>query len=289
MTVVKPIRTLACALGDGARRLTAAGIDTPRLDARLLLAHAVGVEHADLIRCRDDRLAEETEEAYGALIARRAMGEPVARIVGEREFWSLPFVLGPETLDPRPDSETLIEAALAAFPDRGRVSRILDLGTGSGCLLLAALTEFPKARGTGLDIAAGALETAKINAERLDLTARASFIAGGWDAAPAGPFDLILANPPYIPSGRIAGLPREVRLHDPRTALDGGADGLAAYRALAPAFGARLSPQGVAIVEIGENQAEAVERIIMAAGLTPVGRRADLAGRDRAILFTSSS
>jgi len=270
--------TVGEALRHGAARLAAAGVDNPRLDARLLLGHAAGLSREALLR-DPGRVVDPAP--YHALLARRIAREPLALIVGRQEFWSLQFEVSAATLIPRPDSEAVIEAALAAVPDRSRVGRILDLGTGTGCLLLAALTEFPDAWGVGVDRAAEAAALAARNAAALGLAARAAFLCGDWDAALSGRFDLVLSNPPYIPGGDIAGLMPEVSRHEPRRALDGGADGLHAYRHILAALPRLLAPDGVAVLEIGAGQAEAVAAL---AGQR-VAFRADLGGIPRAVVM----
>jgi release factor glutamine methyltransferase len=215
-------------------------------------------------------------------VRRRAAGEPLSRLRGAREFWSLDFALSPETLDPRPESETLVAAALDAVPDRAARLRLLDLGTGTGCLLLALLSELPNAWGLGIDRAAGAAATARANAVALGLASRAAFIVGDWGEALRGGFDFVVSNPPYIPSADIPALAPEVR-HDPLRALDGGPDGLDAYRALAPDL-ARLL-RGTALIELGAGQAPAAARIMRTAGLDVRGTRPDLAGIDRCLVL----
>lgn len=284
---VEPRETVADALRRASARLGAARVDTARLDAGVLLAHVLGVERAGLLMHGDEPLSAAQSAAFDEAVARRAAREPVSRIVGEREFWSLPFSLSPATLDPRPDSETLIEAVLEARPDRAGVRNILDLGTGSGCLLVAALSEYPGATGVGLDMSVEALRTAEANAARNGVGGRARFVEGGWDQAPGGPFDLILSNPPYIPEGEIDGLAPEVRGHDPRLALSGGADGLDAYRALAPVIADRLAPGGIAAIELGDGQADAVDALFGAAGLRTLAQRRDLGGAERAFVLTN--
>ena len=269
--------TVGAALREGAALLAAAGVDNPRLDARLLLGIAAGLSREALLR---DPGRAVDPVPYHALLARRAAREPVALILGRQEFWSLQFEVSAATLIPRADSEAVIEAALAAAPDRGRVHRILDLGTGTGCLLLAALTEFPAAWGIGVDRAAEAASLAARNAAALGLAARAAFLCGDWDAALAGRFDLVLSNPPYIPGGDIAGLMPEVARYEPRRALDGGADGLDAYRRILAALPRLLAPGGVAVLEIGAGQAEAVAALAGRA----VAFRADLGGVPRAMV-----
>ncbi|MGH6969449.1 MAG: peptide chain release factor N(5)-glutamine methyltransferase [Stellaceae bacterium] len=254
------------AIAATARRLEAAGIANPRHEARLLHALAAG---------DNARLAD--------YVRRRVAHEPYSRIRGAREFWSLDFALSPDTLDPRPDSETLIEAALAALPERTAPLRAVDLGTGTGALLLALLSEFPNATGLGVDVLPGAVATAARNAAALGLADRTQFVAGDWAEANLGAADVILANPPYIPSGEIAALPPEVVRFDPRRALDGGDDGLMAYRALVPVVRRTLKPGGWAFFELGAGQAEAVARIMAAGDLHAAGRRRDLAGRERCL------
>ncbi len=271
--------TVADALRRGAAVLSAAGVDSPRLEARLLLAHAAGLQQEALLRDRD--VPVETAP-YAALLARRAAREPLALITGQQEFWSLPFAVSADTLIPRADSETLIEAALAARPDRAGTRSILDLGTGTGCLLLAALTEHPAAWGIGVDLSPGAAALARRNAAALGLASRAAMLCAHWDDALHARFDLVLSNPPYIPGPDIAGLMPEVALHEPRRALDGGPDGLDAYRDLLRRMPALLQPGGTAVLELGAGQAAAVSGL--AEGWT-AGLCRDLAGIERAIVL----
>lgn len=265
------------ALRHGAALLEAAGVDSPRRDARLLLGYATGLSREALLR---DTLQTIDPIRYHGLLARRAAREPLALILGRQEFWSLDFEVSAATLIPRADSETVIEAAVAASPERDRVLSILDLGTGTGCLLLAALTEFPAAWGVGVDRAIEAATLAARNAARLGLAGRAAFLCGDWDQALIGQFDLVLSNPPYIPTADIAGLMPEVALYEPGRALDGGADGLAAYRHILAALPKLLTPHGVAILEIGVGQAGPLAAL---AG-KPVKFRSDLAGIPRAMV-----
>ena len=273
--------TVAEALSQASRRLAEAGVDNARLDARLLLAASLDLAVSEIPLLGERRLAGNEQAAFEARVARRAGREPTSRILGSREFWSLAFALGVDTLDPRPDSETLVEAALAQFGSEPR--RVLDLGTGTGCLLLAILSERPEWSGVGVDIAPGAIEVACGNAARLGLAQRARFETGDWRDA-AGGFDLIVANPPYIPSRDIADLAPEVRRYDPRRALDGGADGLDAYRALAPVITGRLRPGGRAVLEIGQGQGDAIAVMLSAAGLSVCERRRDLSGIERCLV-----
>jgi release factor glutamine methyltransferase len=257
-------------------------VDAPAREAALVL-RAAGLKPTDLLVEPDAPLGAAAADAqrYGA---RRAAGEPLSRIVGEREFWGLTFALAPEALDPRPETETIVEAALAAFASRrGEALRIVDFGVGSGALLAALLSEFSAARGVGVDLSAGAAAQARANLESLGLVARSEIRVGDWGDGLEGPFDLIVANPPYIPSGDIAGLAREVRDHDPRLALDGGADGLDAYRALAPEIARLLAPTGRFFLEVGAGQAQAVAGLAAAAGLVDLATHRDLAGIERVV------
>lgn len=269
------------------RRLTAllrdAAIDTPELDARLLVGHATGLDLTGLAVAAQRPLSPDEATRLSEAVRRRLRGEPVARILGEKEFWGLPLRLSPTTLVPRPDTETVVEAALAIMAGRPP-ARIADLGTGSGALVLALASEWPQALCVGTDIDEDALRTARANARRLDLAERAKFVRCNFAAALAGPFDLIVSNPPYIPSAEIATLAPEVRDHDPRRALDGGADGLNAYRILIPQATALLAPAGVLIVEVGAGQSEPVARLMRDAGLAGQLTRPDLGGIPRAVI-----
>jgi release factor glutamine methyltransferase len=269
-----------------AEKFQAAGLDSPQLDARLLVGHALDLDQAALLASGARTLNADEETAIAALANRRLAHEPVARIVGTKEFWSLELRIDEATLVPRPETETVVEAALAAIDlhgSRGRALRIADLGTGSGAILLALLSELKTAFGVGSDLNPRALVMARDNARRLGLH-RAAFVACDLAAALRGPFDLIVSNPPYIASGDIATLAPEVRLFDPRLALDGGADGLNFYRAIAAATPALLAPEGTVVVEIGAGQAEPVAAIFAAAGLAPSAARPDLNNMPRALV-----
>ncbi len=273
--------TVREALRHGAAMLERAGVGNPALDARLLLAHAAGLTREALLR---DPSRTIDANGYQALLNRRAAREPVALILGRQEFWSLDFAVSPATLVPRADSETLIEAAIATLPRPG-VRRILDLGTGTGCLLLAALSEYRDAWGLGIDLHPEAATLARHNAATLQLADRAVFIAGSWHTAVQGRFDLILCNPPYLRDGEWDGIMPEVREHEPRRALLAGSDGLDAYRAVLAGLKDRLSPGGAGVIELGIGQAEAVTRLAHEAGFREATTRADLAGVPRALVL----
>lgn len=272
--------TLGDFLDRATATLRAAGIAAPRHEARWVIDAILGERRLDGAR----RLSAAEAERLEAALARRAAREPLDRILGEREFWSLAFRLSPATLSPRPDSETLVEAALSLLADRRRAWRLLDLGTGSGALLLALLSELPAASGVGVDLAPQAVATAAENARRLGLAGRARFAVDDWAAQETGPFDLVISNPPYIESAAVATLEPEVRRFDPPLALDGGADGLAAYRALLPAARRLLAPSGWLVLELGQGQADAVATLARGAGFTHVSTRDDLSGIARALL-----
>ncbi|MGD0025070.1 MAG: peptide chain release factor N(5)-glutamine methyltransferase [Xanthobacteraceae bacterium] len=279
-------RTVAGARRSMAAKFRACDIGSPELDARILIGHALGLDHAALAAAHARMLDAEEEHAIAALARRRLAREPVARIVGSKEFWSLKLRVDAATLVPRPETETIVEAALAAIDARGprsRALRIADLGTGCGAIILALLSELPNAFGIGSDASIRAVLVARDNGRRLGL-ARAGFLAGDMAAALRGPFDVIVSNPPYIASGDIAALAPEVRDFDPRRALDGGPDGLDFYRAIAAAAPALLAPGGALIVELGAGQAQAVAALFAAAGLAPLPPRPDLKGTPRALV-----
>ena len=268
-------------------RLRSAGIEEPALDARLLVGAALELDLTGLVTQAARELTPEESARLEGYAQRRIAGEPVARILGMREFWGLPFRLSEATLVPRPDTETVVELALEIFRGlaiSGRRPRIADIGVGSGAILLALLHEIPDAFGIGTDVSLTALNTARDNAAALGLGGRAAFVACSYASALRGPFDLIVSNPPYIPSAEIPTLSIEVRGHDPRLALDGGNDGYDAYRALIPQAAECLASGGVLIVEAGRGQARNIETLMAAAGLT-VDRppKADLAGIPRAV------
>jgi release factor glutamine methyltransferase len=282
---------LAAARTAAAQRLAAAGVASPALDARLLLQAATGADAAALTAAGDRPLAGPEAAAFDGLVGRRAAREPVSRILGRREFYGRDFRLTPDVLDPRPETETVVEAALAALRGIGTEHPlILDLGTGSGALLVTLLAECRRARGVGLDLAPAALVVARANARAHGVADRAAFVAGDWMAPLGGRFDLVVANPPYVPRAALAGLAPEVRAHDPLAALDGGEDGLDAYRAIASDIAGRLGQGAALLVEVGAGQAPAVRRILARSLRCPEADMAvhrDLAGRARVVSICS--
>jgi len=276
--------TIGSTIMSVAQALANAGFDEPRRRARRVIAASLALSATEVFAGLDRMVTEPESERVFALLARVVAREPLSRILGVREFWGLEFLLSPDTLDPRPESETIVEAALARLPDRNRAYRILDLGTGSGCLLLALLSERPMATGVGIDCAFGAAAAARENAQRLGLVGRADFAVGDWAAAITGRFDAVTANPPYIASSMIATLSPEVRDFDPRVALDGGGDGLGCYRAIARDLPRLMAPHGIFAGELGLGQDCAVAGIIALAGLAFETTVPDLAGTPRCIV-----
>ena len=276
--------TAGAARSRGAAILRAAGIEHAAREARLLISHVLGLPPATL----PDAEQAIDRPAFDALLARRARREPMALILGRQGFWTLDLAVSPATLIPRADSETLIEAALAAFPARQVVRRVLDLGTGTGCLLLAALSEFPCAWGLGVELDPQAARLAAANARSTGLSGRVAFVAGCWAEAIAGRFDLILANPPYVERGLLPSLMPEVGRYEPARALDGGVDGLDAYRALLPVLPSVLTPDGAAILEIGAGQRAGVVELAARAGFAAPHLRQDLGGHARALVLRAA-
>jgi release factor glutamine methyltransferase len=280
-------RTIETLLREAALKLKAGGIETARLDAQVLLGHVLDVSREQLLR--DGHLPVEGAlmDAFDRLVKDRAARRPISHLIGHREFWSLDLEVTPDTLDPRADSETVVDAALRLLPDRRAPARILDLGTGTGALLLALLTELPSATGIGFDKSPAALAVARRNAERLRLSDRADFVCGDWTQehwtqAFDAPFHLIVSNPPYIPTRELALLQPEVQA-EPHLALDGGSDGLDAYRLLIPALPKLLVKGGGVVLEVGLAQAERVGALIVANGFSAPGMARDLSARARAL------
>jgi len=284
--------TIAEACEKLAQTFRQSGIEDAAADARILVAHALSLTRAQLLAQSDRELEPREVDAISARAARRLRREPVSRIIGSREFWGLKLDISPAVLDPRPDTETIVEAALDWLTTRGLRNerlRILDIGTGSGALLLALLSELPNAAGIGTDISIEALSIARINAHRHELASRTNFICCDLAVALRGPFDLIVSNPPYVETGEIERLAPEVRDHDPRLALDGGADGLAAYRAIAGDARRLLAERARLIVELGQGQSDVVSRLFTRAGLTVDEKpRRDLSGINRALSVSTS-
>ncbi|MDJ0946780.1 MAG: peptide chain release factor N(5)-glutamine methyltransferase [Kiloniellales bacterium] len=277
------------ALRRGTLRLRRAGVEAASRDARLLLAEAAGQARTRLTAFPERRLNAGELAAYETFLARRARREPVSRILGRREFWSLDFAVTADTLDPRPETETLVEAVLARLPDRRAHLRVLDLGSGSGCILLALLSELTAARGLGVDRSVAAVEVARGNAEALGLQDRAAFRVGDWAEDLAGTWQAIVSNPPYIVESEIEDLAPEVRVYDPLQALSGGRDGLDAYRVLLPQAARLLAPEGLLALEVGFGQADVVQGLAEAVGLKVQERVRDLAGRERCLIATPFS
>jgi release factor glutamine methyltransferase len=262
--------------------LRAAGIETPRQEARMLLAHVLDCREEDLLRDPRAPVPPPAGTSFAALLRRRALREPMAHLLGHVGFWTLDLAVSADTLIPRADSEAVVQAALEGFADGGRV---LDLGTGTGALLLAVLAERPGAWGVGIDRVPAAARLAARNAAANGLAARAAFLAADWDDAIAGAFDLVLSNPPYIARAEIPALMPEVGRYEPALALDGGADGLDAYRRIVGRLAGLLAPGGRAVLELGAGQRGAVESIAGVAGLGAVGAMGDLGGIDRALVL----
>jgi release factor glutamine methyltransferase len=277
--------TIGAALQAAAARLAEAGIERPQAEARLLLEASAGLSRASVIGFPERTIAEAEWSAFERMLTRRCGHEPASRILGRREFWSLVFEVSPATLDPRPDSETLVTAVLGEIGNRGADLSIIDFGTGTGCLLLALLSDLPNAKGTGIDLSDAAIDVARRNATALGLDMRAHFIRDDWARNIAGQFDIVISNPPYIESNAIDGLAPEVARYDPRAALDGGTDGLNAYRALLPQAKRLLKPGGLVALEIGQGQGSAIRNLARAAGLSESGSASDLAGIERCLLF----
>jgi release factor glutamine methyltransferase len=279
-----PMTGLRARIAEIAERLAAAGVENARGEASLLVAAATGLERASLAAGAVPTLSAEQEAGLEALVRRRERREPIAYILCAKEFWSLRFEVDPAVLIPRPETETVVEAALKQIGQTTAALRILDLGTGSGCLLLALLSELPCATGLGVDDSPAALTVARRNAERLGLAARAEFGQGRWGAGLRERFDLILSNPPYVAEAEWDRLQPEIRDFEPKSALVAGPDGLASYRALAPECARLLATEGALALEVGLGQADAVTALLAADGLVVVERRRDLAGIERCLI-----
>ena len=272
-------------IGRAAKQLSLRGIETAALDARLLLQAAAGMTHADIVAWPDLVLSADVTASFWSFVERRSAFEPVSRILGSREFYGRNFRVTPDVLDPRADTETLVEAALGLARGKGPL-RILDLGTGSGAIVVTLLAELPDSLAVASDLSVAALEVAKGNAEALGVADRASFVRANWFDGIDGQFDLIVSNPPYIPLGDIAGLAADVRDFDPSRALDGGPDGLEAYRRIASGARGHVAPKAHVLVEIGAGQEKVVNELFKEQGLVPEGRHLDLAGHVRCMVFS---
>ena len=276
--------SVAAALDWARQRLASAGVEQPPRDARLLVAAALDLPVARIFGWPERAVSAAEAACLRELVERRAAREPVSRILGRREFWGLQLAISPDTLDPRADSEALVEAVLLRLPDRNAPLSILDLGAGSGCLLLALLSELPQAQGLGLDLSVGAVSVARGNAASLGLASRARFEVADWRDGLSGAWQVIVSNPPYIIDHEISGLVPEVALYDPHVALSGGRDGQAAYRELVALAPGALTASGLLAFEVGAGQADRVETLIAATGLQPDGRAQDLSGVERCVL-----
>lgn len=284
----RDLATVGDKLREGAALLAEAGVETPALDVRLIAAHVLGLERHELLMAHAQEIAPGTMSELERLLRRRAAGEPVSRILSCRDFWSRPFKITPATLDPRPETETLIETALAILAREGlRQPRLLDIGTGSGCILVTLLAELPGASGTASDVSLDALKVARCNALRHGVADRIAFRQADMLAGIEGPYDMLLSNPPYIPRTEIASLAREVARHDPLAALDGGMDGLDFYRRIVAAA-PLVAPGGWILLEVGHDQAAAVLELAAVAGAIADGTASthmDLNGHSRCVAW----
>src|ERR1700730_11860639 len=276
--------TLGSLVAEAAAALTQAKVGEPRRRARRLVSSTLALSPADLLAHPERTVDERASDRVRVALARMLDREPLSRILGRREVWGMEFGLSPATLDPRPETTTVVTAVLRSIPDRGAALRFLDLGTGTGCILLALLSEFPAATGLGVDVAAGAALTARGNAAALGLARRAHFFVGDWAGSISRVFDVIISNPPYIASAALADLPREVALYDPRCALDGGPDGLGCYRSLAADIRRLMGPRSRFVCEVGLSQGSAGEGILRANGLSIERCECDLAGITRCVV-----
>jgi release factor glutamine methyltransferase len=279
------VTDISAVLREAGKRLAAAGVEDAPRDARLLLQASSGLSPATLVAFPERGIDAAALARFHRLVERREKREPMAQILGEREFWSLRFRVTADTLDPRPDSETLVQAVLDRVVDRNAPLRLVDFGTGTGCLLLALLHDLPNATGLGVDQSAAALAVAAENARSLGLEKRATFRQGDWDDGIAPPFDIVISNPPYIARATIEELQPEVARFEPRLALDGGVDGFDAYRTLLPATARLLRPGGSAAFEVGLDQADSVAAIGTACGLRHIATARDLSGIPRVVLW----
>lgn len=278
--------THAALIEDAAKKLSAAAVDNPRREARLLLGHVTGLRQEALIANADQNADSTCIEAFETAVGRRCNREPMSHILGQRQFWDMSFIVNADVLDPRPETETIIEEVLKRLPERDRVACFADFGTGSGCLLLTLLASYPKAEGIGIEASAAACDVAKQNAEALQLSERAAIVHGDWNSVLLGcgaDIDCLVSNPPYIPSADIAQLEPEVAGFEPRMALDGGPDGLNAYRVIIPLAFDALRSGGLIVLEVGHGQADPVTSMLVAAGFAETSKRHDLAKIERVV------
>jgi release factor glutamine methyltransferase len=276
---------LGATIREARRRLEAAGIDNAGIDAQLIVEHVTGATRLDLIARADQPVSPVHVERIEAMVARRIAHEPVHRILGEREFYGLRMTLSPQTLEPRADTEILVDAVVAFACSRSGGCRVLDLGTGTGAILIAILTQAPEATGLAVDISADALATASRNADLNGVAGRFDAAQSDWFSDVVGRFDLIVSNPPYIPSSDVENLAAEVRFFDPARALDGGGDGLDCYRTIARSAGPYLADDGRIAVEIGYDQLDSVRALFEEHGFLCCEARKDLGGNDRVLIF----
>ena len=276
--------TLASILAEASQALTTTGCTEARRRARRLITSVLGFGSSELLAHLDREIAEREARHIRRLVSRVLRCEPLTRVLGRREFWGIEFGLSADTLDPRPDSEAIVEAVLRRVPERNAALRLLDLGTGTGCLLLALLSELPKATGVGIDIVMGAATTARMNAAALGFASRAWFCVGDWGKALSAQYAVVVFNPPYITRTGLAELPRAVRDYDPRRALDGGIDGLEAFRAISADLPGLLTPDGIFVTEVGIGQVDAVSAILSSAGMAIDGIEHDFAGVARCVV-----
>ena len=273
-------------LNPAKQKLKNSGMEAPFLDAELLLAKVLGKSREFITCWPKHEISDQEQVLFDDFIKRRSRFEPVAKIIGTKEFWSREFIVNSHTLDPRPDSEALIDVVLALFPDKNAEFRVLDLGTGTGCLLLTILAEYPKSQGVGVDIVQSTLDIAILNAKKIGLANRSNFILNDWTKSVEGKFDLIISNPPYIKKSDIETLALEVSIYEPRIALDGGDDGLGCYRCLAPQMMDLLNKCGYAVFEFGKWQHNDVRAIFECAGMRFVSFGNDLSNEPRCVVFS---
>lgn len=274
------------ALEVAAKAMAAAGVAEPLKDARILLGHSLSLPDERFYGLEKNKITSKQLKIYKQIVERRCLREPVSRIVGRRHFWDLTFRLAPCALDPRPDSEILVETVLSHINDRDKPLKVLDLGTGTGCLLLSVLYEFPNSKGTGIDIDPDCIELSQLNAIDNSLSERASFHVGDWCKGINSKFNVILCNPPYIPAAAIEGLQPEVAIYEPHLALNGGTDGLDCYKNLGPQLLPILEPEGLIFIEIGFDQKQSVSEIMKNCAFSVLSIKRDLADRDRCAVLS---